>query len=73
MDNKNEIGGNTMVKKFNAKNYLASKTFWGAVVVVVAGIMVSLGYIEAAAVVGSLGAGLGLIGVRNAEGKLTWK
>jgi len=61
-----------MVKE-TVKNYLKSKTFWGAVTVVVAGVLASVGYIELATLVGSLGAGLGFIGIRNAEGKLTWK
>ena len=55
------------------KSYLKSKTFWGALLVVGSGILVSLGYTEVAAMLGSVGAGLGLIGVRNAEGRLVWK
>lgn len=59
--------------KVNVKSYLQSKTFWGAVVVVISGILASLGYLEVAATLGSIGVGLGLVGVRNAEGKLQWK
>jgi len=59
--------------KINIKSYFKSKTFWGAAVVVLSGILLSLGYIEVAATLGSIGVGLGLVGVRNAEGKLQWK
>ena len=61
------------VKLELVKSFLKSKTFWGAVLVVLSGISVSLGYVEVAATVGSVGAGLGLVGVRTAEGKLIWK
>jgi|TARA_Y100000034_G_scaffold95237_1_gene115570 hypothetical protein len=59
--------------KIDAKSYLQSKTFWGAFVVVISGILASLGYLEVAATLGSIGAGLGLIGLRDASGKLKWK
>jgi len=55
------------------KMYLKSKTFWGAILVVTAGISAALGYTGFATTIGSLGGALGLIGVRNAEGKLVWK
>jgi hypothetical protein len=56
-----------------AKSYLKSRTFWGAVLVVVSGVVVAMGYTDFAAVIGSIGGALGLVGIRNAEGKLVWK
>jgi hypothetical protein len=52
---------------------LKSRTFWGAVLVVVSGVVVAMGYTDFAAVIGSIGGALGLVGIRNAEGKLVWK
>ena len=59
--------------KVDVKSYLKSKTFWGAILVVVSGLLLSLGYSEVATALGSIGVGLGLVGIRNAEGKLQWK
>jgi len=61
------------INKELVKNYLASKTFWGAVLVIVGGGCTAAGYGAWSEVILAVGGALGLIGLRTAEGKLQWK
>ena len=52
------------------KQFFKSKTFWGAALVVLGGALGAAGYPSEFLM--ALGAGLGLVGVRDAQGKLKW-
>ena len=53
------------------KQFFKSKTFWGAALVVLGGALSAAGY--PSEFLFALGGALGLIGVRDAQGKLLWK
>ena len=52
------------------KQFWKSKTFWGAFLVVLGGALGAAGYPSEFLM--AMGAGLGLVGVRDAQGKLKW-
>jgi hypothetical protein len=54
------------------KKFYKSKTFWGAFLVVVSAIFAAVGLPELSQVVVSFGGALGLVGLRDAKGKLKW-
>jgi len=53
------------------KKWYMSKTFWGAALVVLGGALSAAGYPSEFIV--ALGAGFGIVGIRDAQGKLSWK
>ena len=53
-----------------SKSWYLSKTFWGAILAGIGGVLVSLGYSELGGMIASLGASLSVVGLRTAKTKI---
>ena len=52
------------------KKFWKSKTMWGAVLVVSGAVLSAVGYPDLSKIIMGLGASMGLVGLRDAKGKL---
>ena len=55
------------------KKWYMSKTVWGAVLVLGGAVISALGYPDLSNALIGVGASLGIVGIRDANGKLKWQ